>query len=106
MTGQFWGKLRNSLFVPELNVVLKCEELEHGVDDGDDEGEYEQVDVGLQEGLLDTVLVLVLLLLAHQIAENIEPVLELLGRVHLPLEHGEWLEGDGEVQDWSAATQK
>ena len=96
----------NSLFIPELNVVFKWEELEHRVDDGDDEGEDEQVDVGLQEGLLDTVLVLVLLLLPHEIAENIEPVLELLGRVHLPLEHGERLEGDGEVEDRSAVKHK
>ena len=76
------------------------------MDDGDDKGEDEQIDVGFQEGLLDPVLILVILLLTHQITENIEPVLQLLGGVHLPLEHGQRLEGDGEVEDWSAETQK
>ena len=75
------------LFVPELDVVLKCEELKDGVDNGDDECEYEQVDVGLEEGLLDAVLVVIVLLLAHEVAEDIEPVPQLLGGVHLPLEH-------------------
>ena len=63
----------NSLFVPELNVVLKCKELEHRVDDGDDESKCEQVDISLQESFLDTVLILVLLLLSHQVTENVEP---------------------------------
>ena len=77
------------------------------MDYGDDEGEDEEVDVGLQEGLLDAVLVLVLLLLLpHQVAEHVEPVLELLGGVHLPFEHGERLEGDGEVEDRSAAAKQ
>ena len=86
------------LFVPELDVVLKCEELKDGVHNGDDEREYEQVDVGLEEGLLDAVLVLIILLLAHQVAEDIEPVPELLSGVHLPLEHRDGLERDGEVE--------
>ena len=32
------------------------------------------------------------------------PVPHGLGTVHLPLEHGQRLEGEGEVEDWSAAT--
>ena len=42
--------------VPELDVVLEGEELKDAVDDRDDKGEHEEVDVGLQEGLLDAVL--------------------------------------------------
>ena len=37
--------------VPELDVVFEGEKLEYWMDDGDDEGESEQVDVGLQKGL-------------------------------------------------------
>ena len=48
------------------------------VDDGDDKGEDEQVDVGLEERLLHAVLVLVVLLLPHQSAQHVEPVFVLI----------------------------
>ena len=76
------------------------------MDDGHDKCEDEQVDICLEEGLLDAVLVLIVLLLAHQVAENIEPVSQLLGGVHLPLEHRDGLERDGEVEQRRAEENK
>ena len=65
-------------FFPELNVILEGKELEDAVDDGDDEGAHEEIDVRLKERLLHTVLVLVVLLLPHQSAQHVEPVFILL----------------------------
>ena len=61
------------LFVPELDVVLKCEELKDGMDDRDDESEGKQVDVCLQECFLDAVLILVILFLSHQVTKHVKP---------------------------------
>ena len=52
--------------------------------------------------LLDTVLILVLLL-PHEVAHDVEPVPEGLGRVQLPPEHGQRLEGERQVQQARAA---
>ena len=81
--------------------------------DGDHKSEHQQVDVGFQEclkickldlnyfrdlcNLFNTVLILVIFLLSHEVPKNIEPVPELLGGVHLPLEHGQGLDGQGNV---------
>ena len=94
------------LLVPKLNVIFKCEELKDGVNNGHHECEDQQVDVGLEEGLLDAVLILVILLLPHQVAEDIESIPELLGRVHLPLEHRYGLERDGDVEKRRAGNTK
>ena len=73
--------------VPKLNIVLEGQEFEDRMDYGDDEGQHQEVDVGLQEGFLDGVLVVVLLLFAHESAHHVETVLHLLRGVHLPFEH-------------------
>ena len=65
-------------FFPELNVILESKELKDTVDDGDDEGAHEEIDVRLQERLLHAVLVLVVFLLPHQAAQHVEPVFILL----------------------------
>ena len=70
-------------FFPELNVILEGKELEDAVDDGDDEGAHEKIDVCLQERLLHAVLVLVVLLLPHQSAQHVEPVFILLSSVFM-----------------------
>ena len=46
---------------------------------------------------------LIVLLLAHHAGQHVELVLHGLGRVHLPLEHGERLEGQSQVQQWGRA---
>ena len=81
---------------------------------GDHKSQNQQINVGFQKclkkiilktistvslNLFDTVLVLVFFLLSHQVSKDIEPVLESLGRVHLPLKHGQRLEGEGQVED-------
>ena len=70
-------------FFPELNVILEGKELKDTVDDGDDEGAHEEIDVRLQECLLHTVLVLVVLLLPHQSAQHVEPVFILICSVFM-----------------------
>ena len=65
-------------FFPELNVILESKELKDTVDDGDDEGAHEEIDVRLEERLLHAVLVLVVFLLPHQAAQHVEPVFILL----------------------------
>ena len=42
---------------------------------------------------------MVILLLSHHASQWVELVLHLLGRVHLPIEQGQGLEGDGDVED-------
>ena len=82
---------------------------------GDHKSQNQQINVGFQKclkseiilniiliislNLFDTVLVLVFFLLSHQVSKDIEPVPESLGRVHLPLEHGQGLESEGQVEE-------
>ena len=73
--------------------------------DGDDECKHKKVRVCFEEGLLNRVLVL-LIFVAHQVSEHVKPVSHLLCAVHLPLEHGERLESDGEVDFLHSVVQR